>query len=284
MFMRSPAPTTPTEVRAAVIEGLEEALIRHRVTVRDDDMFALAVTAKDDPDEVLIVNLHNLVAQVLGPACPPAEAREAIARFVRMVEVGAAPPKVTLDRIYPAFRPCEAITGDPDVRPEDDALISKGPGDLWLVMLADLGDGLMTVNEAAAERSGLTVDDVIAAAEENLRRIAPRVFMADQEDGVAPVGIQGFPWLGASLLLVPGFLRAIADGEGWKRPMVAAPGKEVVGLVDGTTEEGRQALARWMAREADLSAVQSETVFGIGECGALSPVMRMYEGRLVTLS
>lgn len=284
MFSSDSTPSTPIEVRAAVIERLSETLSHHRVTSRDDDMFALAVMAKDNPSEVLVVHLHSLVAQVLEPEVRPAEARAAIARFVRMVECGATPPRISLDAVYPTFRSRQMLAAARDGGLETDPFLAQGPGDLWLVVLADIGDGVVTVSDTVAARSGHSVEEVIGAAERNLRNIAPRVFLSEPEDGVVPVGIEGYPWLGASLLLVPGFLRAIAEAEGWTRPMVAAPGHDVVGLIDAAQPQARERLEAWMVREGEASGRLSDVVFSVGGDNALRPAFRCDGSRLLAVS
>lgn len=274
---------TVAGIRAEVVERLHEVLPNHAVAIRDNDPLSLSLSGASDSTAGLVLNLHALVHDVLRSGSDDLADR-LIDAFVTLAGQTLVTPRITLSTVYPLLRHRELLEAVGS-GPGTSALVEDGPGDLVTVIAAEVSGGLVLVTEDMAGAAGLAVAEIREAALKNLLSLFSQLCLCEEVDGVLPVMLDGYSWLGSSLILIPGLLRAAMEEEGWSRALVATPVREVVGLVDADRPGAVAALERWMARELDQPRAQSEIVYALSANDApLRKSHRFDGGRLVALS
>lgn len=247
---------SPEEIRVVIVRRLEAALPGVDLVQRKGEPFRLTLAHPEAGE--LVLNLGNLVHEVLGAT--PNDAEDMVHSFVTLAQRAVAPPKVVLDAVYPGLRHRAYLeaTGNRGT----DSMIGEGPGDLLTVILADQGDGLATLSEAAVLAAGFSPEDVFAAAERNFVELLPEgVLVSSSDEGVVSLGLQDCPWLGSSLFFVPFLITRIMQERGWERALLAAPTRETVDLVDADEPGAIQVMERWMIERLAGPRTQSDVVF-----------------------
>lgn len=271
---------TPERILTMVVQRLRQELPGHALLTKRDDPFRLQLCHPEAGE--LVLNLGNLVHEIHGSS--PGAAEQMIAAYISMAKQALKPPAVNLDSVYPSLRHREFL-GAVETS-DDDPLIGEGPGDLVSVVLSDLGDGLATLTQDAVEKAGFTPEDVLHAAEENFVGLLPHeVYTTERDNGILSVGLDGFPWLGTSLLFVPAIISQVMAYSGWSRVLISAPTRDTVDLMDA---EGPGALARmeqWMIRQLSEPRSQSEFVLTMSRDDEyLTTTHRMAGRRLLGLN
>lgn len=271
---------TPEGIRTMVVERLRQELPGHALSVKRDDPFRLELRHPEAGE--LVLNLGNIVHEIHGS--PPDAAEQMISAYVSMAKQALLPPKIELTSVYPSLRHFEFL--DAVKASKDDPLIGEGPGDLVSVVLSDLGDGLAVLTQDAVETAGFTPEDVLHAAEKNFVEVLPReVYSAERNDGVVSVGLDGYPWLGTSLLFVPSVISQVMKHCGWSRVLASAPTRETVDLVDADAPGAVKRMESWMVRQLSQPRSQSEfaLTMALGD-ELLTTTHRISSGRLLGLN
>lgn len=271
---------SPEAIRTLVVERLQRELPGHALEVRQDEPYRLRLCHPEAGE--LVLNIGNLVHEVRQST--PGIAEEIINAFVSMAKQALNPPQIELSAVYPALRH-HAFLREAEIS-ERDPLIGDAPGDLVSVVLADVGDGLATVTGKAAERAGLTPDAILAAAERNfVRLLTGEVFTAEYEGGILSVGLEGYPWLGTSLMFAPSILQGVMAHHGIERALIAAPTRETVDLIDASGPNALARMERWMLSRLAGPRPQSEFVLrlALGD-ELLTTTHRMSNHRLLGLN
>jgi hypothetical protein len=202
---------------------------------------------------------HNDISPQEVRSSSPETSDALIAAFVTMAKRALEPPVVNLSDVYPALRHHEFLDGVETAA--DDPLIGEGPGDLISVVLADVGDGLATLTQEAADRSRLQPAQILTAAEENFVKLLPHeVVSCEPAAGVVSIGLENHPWLGTSLLFVPSLLSQVMSDRGWGRALVAAPTRESVDLVRADRANAVDVMQGWMQMRLSGPRSLSEVV------------------------
>ncbi len=271
---------SPDEIRAFIVQRLKAALPGLDLQSRQDQPFRLTLTHPEAGDVVL--NLGNLVQEVQGAA--PRAAEQMVETFVSLAQRAVEPPAIDLKTVYPGLRHRAFLSTTK--QGFSDRMIGEGPGDMMTVVLSDQGDGVATLNEACVELAGHTPEAVMVAAERNFVELLPQVFQASSRaDGVLSLRLDGYPWLGTSLLFVPLLLSRVMEDRGWSRALIAAPTRETVDLVDADAPEAARVMARWMAEKLSAPRTQSEMVLSFRRDGTeYGKSYRMVDNELVRLN
>lgn len=271
---------TPEAILTMVVERLRRELPGHDMSVQKDDPFRLQLCHPEAGE--LILNLGNIVHEIHGS--PPSAAEQMISAYVSMAKKALLPPKIELSAVYPSLRHYEFLDA---VKPsKDDPLIGEGPGDLVSVVLSDMGDGLAVLTEDAVEKAGFSTEDILHAAETNFVELLPHeVYTAERRGGVVSVGLDGFPWLGTSLLFVPAVINQVMTHYGWTRVLVSAPSRDTVDLVNADAPGALAEMEQWMQRQLSQPRTQSEFVLSMAlDDELLTTTHRMSSGRLLGLN
>lgn len=248
---------SPEAIRSRVVQRLQRELPGHALKVLHDEPYRLRLCHPEAGE--LVLNIGNLVDEVRHST--PGIAEEIITAFVSMAKQALNPPEIKLDRVFPALRHY-AFLGEADFS-DRDPLIGEGPGDLVSVVLADLGEGLATVTEDAAQKAGLTTDEVLEAAEHNFVALLPEDVFVTESRGILSVGLEGHPWLGTSLMFAPSILQSVMAHHGIDRALVAAPTRETVDLIDAGRDDAIGLMERWMIERLAGPRPQSEFVLNL---------------------
>lgn len=243
------------EIRAFIVQRLRAALPGLDLQSQQDQPFRLTLTHPEAGDVVL--NLGNLVHEVQGAA--PRAAEKMVETFVSLAQRAVEPPEINKKTVYPGLRHRAFL--DATGQKISDRMIGDGPGDMVTVVLSDQGDGIATLNEACVALAGHTPESLLVAAEQNFVELLPGAFRASSTpDGVLSLRLEGYPWLGTSLLFVPLLLSRVMEDRGWSRALIAAPTRETVDLVDADAPGAARVLERWMADKLAGPRTQSEMV------------------------
>lgn len=271
---------SPEEIRAFIVQRLRAALPGHDLHPQQDQPYRLTLTHPEAGDVVL--NLVNLVQEVRG--APPRAAEKMVDSFVTLAQRAVEPPEISLSGVFPGLRHRAFL--DATGQNMSDGLICEGPGDLVSVVLSDQGEGVATLNEKCVRSAGFAPEEVLVAAERNFVELLPGAFRAASvSEGVLSLGLQGYPWLGTSLLFVPLLISRVMEDRGWDRVLIAAPTRETVDLVNADAPDAARVLEAWMARNLAGPRTQSEMVLGF-RLGATEyqRSYRMVENSLVRLN
>ncbi len=271
---------TPESILTMVVERLRRALPDHALRTQRDDPFRLQLCHPEAGE--LMLNLGNLVYEIHGS--PPDTAEKMIASYISMAKQALRPPEIYLDCVFPALRHHQFL--DAVDRSKQDPLIGEGPGDLISVVLHDLGDGLATLTQDAAEQAGHTPEDILHAAERNFVQLLPsEVYSTERSDGVVSIGLDEYPWLGTSLLFVPSVVTQVMAHYDWSRVLVSAPTRETIDLVDASQPDAMARMERWMHRHLSQPRSQSEFVLSMSQDDEyLTTTHRMSGARLLGLN
>lgn len=271
---------TPQTILTMVVDRLRRELPDHALQTQRDDPFRLQLCHPEAGE--LVLNLGNLVHEIHGS--PPDTAEEMISAYVSMAKQAFRPPEVMLDSVFPTLRHHEFLSAV-EYR-EADPLIGEGPGDLVSVVIADLGAGLATLTQDIAAEAGHTPEDILQAAERNFVGLLPHeIYTIERSDGVVSIGLDGYPWLGASLLFVPSIIGQVMTHFGWSRAMVTAPTRETVDIVDAESSDAKTRVEQWMQRQLSQPRSQSEFVLSMGAGDEyLRTTHRLSNGRLLGLN
>ena len=271
---------SPEAIRIRVVQRLQRELPGHELEVRQDEPYKLRLCHPEAGE--LVLNIGNLVHEVRRST--PGIAEEIISAFVSMAKQALNPMQIELKTVFPALRH-HAFLREAGIS-EADPLIGDGPGDLVSVVLADLGDGLATLTREAVSRAGLAPDAILAAAEQNfVGLLTGEVFAAEIEGGILSVGLEGYPWLGTSLMFAPPILQGVMAHHGIERALVAAPTRETVDLIDATRPDALKRMERWMLTRLSGPRPQSEFVLCLGlDDVFLKATHRMSNHRLLGLN
>lgn len=243
------------EIRAFIVQRLKAALPGLDLQSQQDQPYRLTLSHPEAGDVVL--NLGNLVHEVQGAA--PRAAEQMVETFVSLAQRAVEPPDIDLRTVFPGLRHRAFL--DATKQDVSDRMIGEGPGDMVTVVLSDQGEGVATLNEACVDAAGHTPEDVLVAAERNFVNVLPQAFRAStRDDGILSLRLEGYPWLGTSLLFVPLLLSRVMEDRGWSRALIAAPTRETVDLVDASAPEAGRVMARWMANRLSGPRTQSEMV------------------------
>jgi len=271
---------SPESIRTRVVRRLQRELPEHALELRQDEPYRLRLCHPEAGE--LVLNIGNLVHEVRQST--PGIAEQIINAFVSMAKQALNPPQIELTAVYPALRH-HAFLREADIS-LCDPLIGDAPGDLVSVVLADVGDGLATVTKKAAERAGLAPESILAAAERNfVGLLAGEVFTAENEGGILSVGLDGYPWLGTSLMFAPSILQGVMAHYGIDRALVAVPTRETVDLIDASRPNALAQMERWMLTRLAGPRPQSEFVLrlALGD-ELLTTTHRMSNHRLLGLN
>jgi len=270
---------TPEKIRTLVVERLREALPGHALKVEHDNPFRLQLFHPEAGD--LVLNLGNLVHEIHGA---PDAAEDMITAYVSMAKRALNPPVIDLSMVYPSLRHHEFLKAIETS--DNDPMIGEGPGDLVSVILADQGDVVATVTQDIAEAGGHTPQDVLHAAEKNFVALLPgEVYAVERDNGVLSVGLEGFPWLGTSLLFVPSIISQLMSHCGWNRVHVSAPTRDTVDLVNAEAPNALGYLERWVVEHLAEPRSQSEFVLSMSRGDEfLTTTHRVSGGRLLGLN
>ena len=271
---------TPENILTMVVDRLRQELPGHALQMRRDDPFRLQLCHPEAGE--LVLNLGNLVHEI--HSSPPDTAEQMISAYVSMAKQALRPPEVRLDRVYPTLRHHEFLSAV-DYR-NTDPLIGEGPGDLVSVVVADLGEGLATLTQETVEDAGHSPEDILHAAERNFVGLLPHeIYSVERSGGVLSVGLDGYPWLGSSLLFVPSIIDQIMAHFGWSRVLVSAPTRETVDLVDADAPDAMARVEQWMLRNLSQPRSQSEFVLSMKTGDEfLTTTHRLSGGRLLGLN
>jgi len=271
---------SPEKIRSMVVERLREELPGHVLRVEQDNPFRLQLCHPEAGE--LVLNLGNLVHEISGS--PPSAAEQMISAYVSMAKQALQPPEIDLSKVYPTLRHHEFLNAFKTS--DDDPLIGEGPGDLVSVVLADQGEGLATLTRDTVEAADHRPADVLHAAEKNLVALLPHeVYAAERDNGVLSVGLDGYPWLGTSLLFVPSIITQLMTHFGWSRVHVSAPTRDTIDIVDAESPDALGHLERWIVRRLGEPRSQSEFVLSMGVGDEyLTTTHRMSGDRLLGLN
>ena len=274
---------SPEDICRQVVERLRAELPECSLTVAEGDPFELSLAAPDD-DNTMTLYLGNLVADVQG-AWTRGSRKELIDNYIAMARQSLFPPPITAESVYLTLRNRSYFDGLDDGWAEDD-LIEDGPGDLVIVVIADIGQGLQTVTTATAQKAGFSSDEIRAAAEKNLLGVLSGLGSGDSAPGIVSAGIDGYPWLGTSLLLTPKVLEIVMMDLGWNRALISSVSRESVDFANADDPEALGRMERWMQERFSTDPrPQSDFVWTM-KVGDDVPVKthRMEEDKLVALS
>lgn len=270
------------EICASITDELKAAMPECAIHSKNGDPFHLEARAPDRSSLQLF--LGNLVTEVQSVGSRIAR-EELISAYVAMARQALYPPELSLDAVYPALRHRSFYDQLGGV-PKDDPLLKDGPGDLVAVVLADIGQGLQTLNTAACEKAGLSPEDVVKAAEANFLEILPELGTCQPVPGILAAGFSDYPWLGSSLLFTPNILELIMEDKDWDRALVTSTTRETVDLANADLPSSLSRMERWMNQRLDGDPrTQSEFLWTISRRdGAMRKTHRLdEEGRLVAL-
>ena len=201
---------SPEDIRAFVMQRLRAALPGLAFQPRDGEPYRLTLSHPDAGD--IELNLGNLVQEVR--ASQPDAAEQLVDAFITMAKRAVVPPEISLKTVYPGLRHRAFL--DAAGGAGKDRMIGDAPGDLVSVVLSDQGDGVATLTEAAVRDAGFKPENVLLAAERNFVGILSGAFCAgEREDGVISLGLNGYPWLGTSVLFVPVLISQVMAEKGW---------------------------------------------------------------------
>ncbi len=271
---------SPEEIRAVVVERLRAELPGLALEQRRGEPYRLTLSHPESGD--LVLNLGNLVHELRG--VPVSTAERLLDTYVSLAKRAMAPPKITLEKVYPGLRHRAFL--DATGQDLSDRMLGEGPGDLVSVVLADQDDGLATLNERAVRGAGWAPEEVMVAAEQNFVELLSGSFRAaSPRDGMLTLGLVEYPWLGTSILFVPGLISSVMQERGWQRAFLAAPTRETVDLVDLDQPEALEVMESWAAQHLAGPRTQSESIFTF-EVGDedYRKSHRMCEGRLLRLN
>lgn len=268
------------EIRAFIVQRLKAALPGLPLYSQQDQPYRLTLTHPEAGNVVL--NLGNLVQEVQGAA--PRAAEEMVETFVSLAQRAVEPPEIDLKAVFPGLRHRAFL--DATKQKVTDRMIGDGPGDLISVVLSDQGKGVATLNEACVRSAGFSPEQVLVAAERNFVEVLPDAYQATtHSNGMVSLWLNGFPWLGTSVLFVPLLLSRVMEERGWNRALIAAPTKESVDLVNADAPNAERVLTHWMAEKLSGPRTQSEMVLSLRQgADAYGKSYRMMDGALVRLN
>lgn len=247
---------THQDLRAFVLQRLRAAMPEVAFKQRIGEPHRLTLLHPDAGD--LVLNLGNLMQEL--QAVPSASAEALVDSFVSLAQRALAPPEIRLDRVFPGLRHRAFL--DAAGQSFEDCMVGEAPGDMASVVIADQGDGVATLNEAAVKAAGLKSERVMLAAEQNFVELLPKAFrVGSPEEDVLSLGLRGYPWLGTSLLFVPLLISRVMEERGWDRALLAAPTRETVDLVNCDAPDAHEVMESWMSRRLAGPRTQSEMVF-----------------------
>ncbi|MCG6884224.1 MAG: hypothetical protein LJE62_10775 [Silicimonas sp.] len=270
----------PEDIRAFVMQRLRAALPGMAFRPREGEPYRLTLTHPEAGD--IELNLGNLVEEVR--ASRPDTAEQLVNAFVTMAKRAMGPPRITLKSVYPGFRHRAFL--DAAGASGKDRMIGDAPGDLVSVVLSDQGAGVATLTEATVRKAGFAPEDILIAAERNFVDILTGAFCAGQRDeGVMSLGLNGYHWLGTSVLFVPGLIAQVMAEKGWSRVLLAAPTRETVDIVNAEGRDAQRLMEAWMAKQLAGPRTQSEVVFTFdGKSSDYAVSHRMDGGQLHRLN
>lgn len=252
---------SPEEIRVLIVRRLEAALPGLALVQPKGEPFKLTLSHPEAGE--LVLNLGNLVHEVLSAT--PSAAEDMVHSFVELAQRAVAPPKISLNDVYPGLRHRDylAATG----HSYTDSMVGEGPGDLVTVILADQDEGLATLSESVVRAAGFAPEEIFAAAEQNFVELLPEgVVLSSSDEDVVSLGLQNCPWLGSSLFFVPFLISHVMRDRGWNRALLAAPTRDTVDLVNAAAPGAARVMERWMVERLAGPRTQSDVVFDF-RCG-----------------
>ncbi|WP_136441006.1 hypothetical protein [Pacificoceanicola onchidii] len=243
-----------------------ESLRRHVIAALQDALSEAEITpAQEDPNQLLIesaaaganvVHLGNLATELVGQV-PRLEAEQRIRAFIDMVQsLADGGTRLSLERLYPALR-----HRDFPLRSGAAPLTRPGPGDCLAVLMSDEGAHTAMIPEATLEAAGLPVEAAWDAAEENFAAALTGLALYEEGSGLVNLEIEGFEWLGSSLLLAPAVIAHVLVARGSGPVYLAAPCRQSVDLIAEDAQGALEVMTGWMTKRLSEPHPQSDMVF-----------------------
>lgn len=273
------------DYREQVLDALKKAMPECEIAIDEAD--PLHVSARRHGEENgLDLYLHNLI-QDLEAAEDRKERAFRIANYAGMARQALFPPELTLDKVYLGLRHRDFVA---QVLGEagEDALVEDGPGDMQIVILHDIGEGVGVVLNRQAETAGIAPGEIRAAAERNfLALLEDYFFTCAPEPGILSLCLEDHDWVANTLMLTPQLMTAAMTQAGWARALIAAPTRGSVDMVDASDPNAIARMAEWMqACHATDPRRQSEFVWSMspGDETWVKTHRMGEDGRLIALS
>ncbi len=273
--------------REQVLDALKRAMPDCDLTIDETDPLHISARRRGEDDQGgLDLYLHNLI-QDLEMAEDRRERAHRIATYVGMARQALFPPELTLDKVYLGLRHRDFVAQVLDAEGKD-ALVEDGPGDMRIVILHDVGEGVSVVLNRQAEAAGIAPGEIRAAAERNFLALLPdHFFTCEPEPGILSLCLEDHDWLASSLMVTPQLLEIAMSRAGWRRALIAVPTRGSVDMIDASDPSAIARMAAWMqACHVTDPRRQSELVWAMSP-GDETPVKthRMgADGRLIALS
>lgn len=279
LFARPPHAGFPTieSLRAHVIAGLQEALGEAEITpTRDDPNTLVIASARSGAN---LVHLGNLATELVGQV-PRPEAEARVRAFITMVQsMTGGGPALARERLYPALR-----HRDFPLQSGSDALTRPAPGDCLAVLMSDEDTHTAMVTPESLARIGLDAAEGWEAAEENFARLLTGLALYEEDSGLLSLEIEGFEWLGSSLMLAPVVLQHVMLRRQTGPVWLAVPSRQSVEMIPQDAPKALETLCNWMSEQLAEPHPQSDLVYRLAP-GDLTPrASHVFEkGRLKAL-
>ncbi|WGW02235.1 hypothetical protein [Tropicibacter oceani] len=273
-----PAFTTVEALRAHVIAGLHDALKGAEITPAQEDPNRLLVHRSGAQPGV--VHLGNLATELVGQL-PRPEAEARIRDFIHMVKkLAAGTPEIAAERLYPGLRHRDFPLNSgaaPMTRP--------APGDCVAVLISDEGAHTAMVTDEMLQAAGIDPDDAWDAAEENFAEALTGLALYQSDQGLMSLEIDGFEWLGSSLMLAPVVIAHVMQAQETGPVYLAAPSRQSVDFVAASGADSLAVLEHWMSIRLSEPHPQSDMVYRFAPGDAQPrPAFVFNDGRLHALS
>lgn len=267
-----------------------ESLRRHVIAALQDALSEAEITpAQEDPNQLLIesagagpnvVHLGNLATELVGQV-PRVEAEQRIRVFIDMVQSFAdGGARLSLERLYPALR-----HRDFPMKSGAAPLTRPAPGDCLAVLMSDEGSHTAMIPQAMLRAAGLPEEAAWDAAEENFAAALTGLALFDEDGGLISLEIDGFEWLGSSLLLAPAVISHVLMARSLGPVYLAAPTRQSADLIAEDAPGALSVMTDWMAKRLAEPHPQSDMVFRFAPGDpAPRPAFVFADGQLHALS